>query len=104
MCVSVEHLYSQHKLLSAPQERGLVIGVGSKIKVPLGSSYWRHAGRGEWTSLDLGAQKGGEEGVPAATGRGGGRRAAPARPFQGGLMHQTSIFRTIELVIFFLLN
>ena len=73
MCV--EHLCSRHKLLSAPQERGLVIGVGSKIKVPLGSSYWRHAGRGEWTSLDLEAQKGGEEGGP----RGDWQRRREAR-------------------------
>lgn len=38
----------------------------------LGSSGWGHAGLGEWTFLDLKAQKGGKEGVPAATSRGGG--------------------------------
>lgn len=68
-------------------------------------------GSGDWKS------QGGVSGLPwtwRLRGMGGGalrrrvgaegRRAAPARPFQGGLMHQTSIFRTIELVIFFLLN
>lgn len=43
--------------------------VGGKVKVPLGSGGWRRVGWGEWTSLDLEAQKGGEEGVPAATGK-----------------------------------
>lgn len=38
----------------------------------LGSSGWGHAGLGEWTFLDLKAQKGRKEGVPAATSRGGG--------------------------------
>lgn len=73
--------------------------------MPLGLGGPEHAGQGEWTSLDMEPQKNGEEGGPPERPAGAeGRRAAPARPFQGGLMHQTSIFRTIELVIFFLLN
>ena len=61
VCVRGTSVFSAQTTFCAP-EKGLVIGVGSKIKVPLGSSCWRHAGRGEWTSLDLEAQKGGEEG------------------------------------------
>lgn len=83
MCVRGTSVFSAQTTFCAP-EKGLVIGVGSKIKVPLGSSCWRHAGRGEWTSLDLEAQKGGEEGVPAATGRGGGEARGPSPSLSGG--------------------
>lgn len=69
--------------------------------MPLGSSCWRHAGRGEWTSLDLEAQRVGREGPRGDWQGREGRSARPQPVLSGGLMHQTSIFRTIELVIFF---
>lgn len=102
MCIKGEHLYYQHKpkcFLSPKKER---LAVGVRSKGAAGVSGWGHAGLREWASLYLKAQKGGEEGGPLGNrqGRRGGA-LAPARPFRGGLMHQTSIFRTIELVIFF---
>lgn len=83
-CVYSENIciFSTNRCLG-PKKEGLATGVGSKAKVPLGSSGWGHAGWSEWTSLNLKAQKGGEEGVPAATGRGGGEARPQPVPFRG---------------------
>lgn len=105
-----EHMSFQRKNVSrVPEKKGVLVGEGKKsLGVPgwvLVSELQPSAWLDEWTFLGPLAQRDGEEGGPCSKrqGRRGDLRA-PARPFQGGLMHQTSIFRTIELVIFFLLN
>lgn len=95
-------LSAQTKLLSEAQEREGGYRGKEQRRGAAGLSGRSHAGLREWASLYLKAQEDGEEGGPLSNrqGRRGGA-LAPARPFRGGLMHQTSIFRTIELVIFF---
>lgn len=98
-------MYFQHKMPPGSQERGVACWrweekPGCPWVLVSESQHGRMSGL-FWTRWLKGV---GRRGVPAAKAGAEGRRAAPARPFQGGLMHQTSIFRTIELVIFFLLN
>lgn len=84
VCIGGTSVFAAQNTFWAPRKRGLAVGVGSKTKGLLGSSGWEHAGRGQWTFLDLKAQKVGEEGGPCGDRQGqtGGVRPQPV-PFRG---------------------